>query len=235
MNIDELLMGGRAKYANSAAPSVKTVNAKMRQVVSTRFVAAREMNGMSQTEASIRMGYKKSTQLCLWEMGKRLPPIDRMIVASLCYSVSLDYLYGLSDEPERDPRFAEQSAMLRTMEDMLRANAQSVAATLTAYARTGGIGILTVKALNARAADASAAVRRFVEINQPKFDSMRGGAPVLMSCTALESIVRETTAMIARQEGVKEQALRAAESKSHAVHPLFDTPEYRQAVIGEVN
>ena len=224
-----MLMGNRAPIADRKMATAKQVNAAIKKQVAERFVAARELNGYTQMEASEKMGYKNSTQLCQWEKAQRTPPIDRMIIASIVYGVSLDYLYGLSDEPERDPRSAEQRAMVRSMEDLLRENAQSVAQTLSAFVRSGGVNMMTVKALTARAADAAAAVRRFAEINGKKFEDMRGGAAVLHSCVTLEALVREASVMIGRRDGLMEDALRRAEKPG--MHPLFETPEYRQFAL----
>lgn len=220
-----LLMGTRRAMANPSSATSKQVNAAIRKVVAERFVSARELNGYSQIEASTRMGYKNSAQLCQWEKAQRMPPIDRMLVASIVYAVSLDYLYGLSDEPERDPRLAEQQAMVRNMEDLLHKNAEMVAQQLSAHVRTGGVNMKTVKTLTARASEAAQAVRNFYSLNQKKFDNLRGGASLLHHCAELEALVRETASMVARHDGLKEDAMQRA---AKGGMPLFDTPEYRQ-------
>lgn len=230
-----LLMGNRKPIAQPSAPAAKQVNAAIKKRVAEQFVAARELNGFTQIEAAQKMGYKNSTQLCQWEKAQRIPPIDRMLIASIVYGVSLDFLYGLSDEPERDPRFAEQRAMVRSMRDIAMENVDAVTLVMLKFSRSGGPNMLTVKALNARAADASAAVRRFVEINGDKFDRMRGGATMMHSCVALEALVRETTTMIGRQDGLKEQVMRASMKKKGIHHPLFDSAEYRQGTLSIPN
>ncbi len=230
-DLRHLTFASRKKTAAPRMPGARRLAAALRKVVSERFVQARALNGMSQTDAAIRMGYKKSAQLSQWEHGGRLPPIDRMIIASLVYGVSLDYLYGLSDEPERDQHDAARRALARNMEDHLRAHADRIAEALIAYSKTGGVNMMTIKSLVARAHDCAAAVRRFVEMNAKKFDNMPGSATVLHACVSLEALAREGSAMVARVEGIAEQAILTGERRANRGNTLFDTPEYRQGRI----
>ena len=228
----DALIGNRNPLMNNKSLTAKQSNAKIRKTVAERFVAAREMNGLSQTDAAKKIGFATSAQLCQWEQGKRLPPIDKMIVASLVYGTSLDYLYALSDEPERDPRRAEQQAMVRHMEDMLKANAEAVSSALVKHVKTGGANMLVVRGMHAKAVDAAAAIRKFEEINRPKFENLRGGATVLAACAALETLAREAEALIARHDGLREDVIRCAEVRSRLSHPLFETAQYRQGTLG---
>lgn len=227
-DLQHLMFASRKKTADPKMPGARRMAAALRRVVADRFLQSRELNGMSQTEAAERMGYAKSAQLSQWEHGKRLPPIDRMIIAALVYGVSLDYLFGLSDDPERDQHFAARKAMARNMEAHLRQHADRIAESLMAMTKTGGMSLLTIKALTARANDAAMSMRRFAQINAKKFDNMQGGASVLHACVSLEALVREASAMVARVEGMTEQAILTGERRANSSHPLFNTPEYRQ-------
>lgn len=228
----ESLMGNRKKLVDNKTLAHKVMKTDIRKTVGARFIAAREMNGWSQGEASAKIGYKTSAQLCLWEQGKRLPPIDQMIIASMVYGTSLDYLYGLSDEPERDPRAAEQQAIMRQMQDMLTANAQAVAGALMVQVRSGGPSMVTVNSLNAKAASAAASIRKFQELNHKKFDDLRGGNTLMVAAAALEECTREAVTMLTRQEGIKEQSVKQQEGRYKLHYPLFETPEYRQGQLG---
>lgn len=230
-DLQHLMFASRKRTADPKMPGARRMAAALRKVVAERFVQARELNGMSQTDASQRMGYRKSTQLSLWENGNRLPPIDRMIVAALVYGVSLDYLFGLSDDPDRDQNFTERKALARCMEDQLRCHADRIAEALIAYSKTGGLNLLTIRSLVSRAGEAAASMRRFAEMNAKKFDDMRGGATVLHACVSLEALVREAGSMVTRAEGLAEQAILTGERRANRSHPLFETPEYRQHQI----
>lgn len=228
----ESLMGNRKPMANNKSLSHKMVKSDIRKTVGARFIEAREMNGLSQSEAAAKIGYKTSAQLCLWEQGKRLPPIDQMIIASVVYGTSLDFLYGLSSEPERDPRAAEQHAVMRQMQDMLIANAQAVTGALMMQVRAGGPSLVMVNALHAKADGAASAIRKFQELNKKKFENMMGSNTLMVAAAALEECAREAMTMIARQEGVKVQSTKSQEKRFGLSYPLFETVEYRQGQLG---
>lgn len=88
-------------------------------VVSKRFVAARLLSGMNQVEAAERLGFKNSSGLCKIESGRGTAPRYIIIRAALIYAVSADYLLGLSDFPERDPRTVEKLAILRHLRKVI--------------------------------------------------------------------------------------------------------------------
>ena len=68
-----------------------------------RMLKAREMSGLSQIEASEKLGFQHSSALAKIELSylKTIDP-DLAIRASELYAVSLDYLFGLSDFWSRD-------------------------------------------------------------------------------------------------------------------------------------
>jgi|GEM_PF-1213824 len=57
------------------------------------------------------------------------------IYSGLGYGVSADYLLGLSNEPERDPRTAEQVVVLRSVQGAVE---QNVAAMVTVLLKSAG-------------------------------------------------------------------------------------------------
>jgi len=225
-------MGIRTAIVNNKSLSHRAVKADIRKVVGQRFIEARDMNGFSQSEAADKIGFKNSTQLSLWEQGKRLPPIDMMIIASMVYGVALDFLYGLSAEAERDPRVAAQHALMRQVQDLLTANAQAVAGALLSQASAGGPSMIVVQSLCERAEQSARAVRRFRELNPKKFDTMPGSNTVLVAAATLEECMREAMALLNRQKNIKSRSAREQERLHKLSYPLFDTPEYCQGQLG---
>ena len=67
-----------------------------------RFVAARELCGLSLTEAAHALGYATGARLSLIEAGRKKPGVALLIHAADTYGVSSDFLLGLSDEPDGD-------------------------------------------------------------------------------------------------------------------------------------
>lgn len=225
------LSGIRTAIANNKSLSHRAVKSDIRKIVSQRFIEAREMNGFSQSEASARIGYKTSAQLCQWEQGKRLPPIDQMVIASMVYGVALDFLYGLSTEAERDPRVAAQHALMRQVQDLLTVNAQAVAGALIKQANAGGPSMIVVQSLCERAGQSAAAVRRFRELNPKKFDTMAGSNTAMVAAATLEDCAREATALLNRQRNIKYRSAKEQEKLHKLSYPLFETPEYLQGQL----
>jgi hypothetical protein len=85
------------------------------------LIVARVMSGMTAVEAAQRFGYKNSTQISLIESGDRPTPRDHQFLrqASEVYSVSCDFLLGLSPHMEYDGRVAHQHALMRGTESIL--------------------------------------------------------------------------------------------------------------------
>lgn len=92
-------------------------------IVAKRFVAARLLSGLNQEEAAERLGFKNSSGLSKIEGQKASAQRYVVIRASVVYAVSADYLLGLSDFPERDPRTVEKLAILRHLRKVITDNA----------------------------------------------------------------------------------------------------------------
>ncbi len=153
------------------------------------------------------MGYENSTQLSLWETGQRLPPHAVLVVLSETYAVSIDYLMGVSDEPERDPKGAEIHALLRTAERMLKEHAASVTETLTGYIRSDAPSIVaTAKMLN-HAEALTQAVTRFREANKSSFDELKTGATLVRTCNELAEATTAARNVISRHERIMQQTI----------------------------
>lgn len=184
-------LGGRGDAANDPASagdgdtdsafSFVQERRLVRGVIAERFVIARELNGWSQTEAAHALGFAKSGQLSLVEAGKKVPPLDLIARASEVFGVSTDFLFGLSDEADRDPRLARRAALRA----FIGAAVDGLADTLT---DTGE------KLIEAQAADVeplATAAGRVIEAfaryaRQEGFEDVRGGATLAAAVGALD-------------------------------------------------
>lgn len=118
----------------------------LRAIVPGRFISARKLSGLNQSEAAERMGFQNSSMLCKIESGAARAELYVITRAALVYAVSSDFLTGLSDFPEKDPATIEQIAVMRhvrkvvtdqaaaTMRDMIKIAGD--AAPLRAHVRT---------------------------------------------------------------------------------------------------
>ena len=84
---------------------------KLIKIVGQRMIMARELNGFSQKKAANLLGYKNSSKLSKIEKASDTNSVPFMLVhkASRVYKVSMDFLYGDSDEWERNPIEAQKS------------------------------------------------------------------------------------------------------------------------------
>ncbi|MES2978036.1 MAG: helix-turn-helix transcriptional regulator [Pseudomonadota bacterium] len=185
-------------------------NAKLRAQLGRRFVAARELCGLAQTEAAKKMGYINSTQLSLVEQGKRLPPVAAIERAAIVYGVAVDFLFDLTSEPERDTSLASRNGAIRRVQDMLERHAEAVAehvlvackGDLTVELRTTGV----VKELSALLDG----LENFFLLNKSQFDDLRGGATLIRRAINAREALDKVVLLLSRKERLVEMSLQHA-------------------------
>lgn len=125
-------------------------------VIAKRLVAARLLNGLSQTEAANMIGYATPAQLSQWESARRRPPLAALAAYADAMNVSLDYIFGRSDEPERLVRLVRQNACMRAVRATLAGAVERIVDAFDADESIVGLNTSMVRDL-AAAADAVAA------------------------------------------------------------------------------
>jgi transcriptional regulator with XRE-family HTH domain len=156
--------------------------------VRERMISARVMNGLTAVEAAKRLGYANSTQLSQIESGERKVPSDWQFLMrmSAVYSVSVDYLLGVSPHPERDPVAAESFAMLRGFEELIQQQAMSMTTAFIRFGKEREAARADLQAVCGAAQAVTAALARIRELN-PTFDEdLRGSAALLSAVERLE-------------------------------------------------
>ncbi|QSB03230.1 helix-turn-helix transcriptional regulator [Methylomonas sp. EFPC1] len=85
-----------------------------------RMIIAREMCGLSGLEAAELLGYANSSKLSKIEHASDPETIPAFLPykASIVYNVSLDFLFGLSDDWQRDPIISQQCQIQRALEEV---------------------------------------------------------------------------------------------------------------------
>lgn len=76
-----------------------------------RWRYARKLAGVQQGEAAARLGYTCGVHLSEIEAGKREAPPEKIAAMAQLYGVTLDFIFGLNDEPVADPVAAVQQAV----------------------------------------------------------------------------------------------------------------------------
>jgi transcriptional regulator with XRE-family HTH domain len=151
----------------------------LKLVIGRRINAAREMSGLTQGELAQALGFTNGTQLCLWEQGRRLPPLHFISLLSTAMAVSTDWLMGLDDAPERDSATAARNAVVRRMSDMLERHAGAVADVLLEAGRFDAVPELRNSQIVSKVSSLCHAVEKFRNLNPNLFDDAKAGAMLL--------------------------------------------------------
>lgn len=158
------------------AAVVKTIGARMRE--------ARELCNMSQSAAAKRLGYSNPSKLSKVEgaTDTNSAPLWLISRASKLYDVSVDFLFGLTDDFEVGLQRGVQTWLVVELE---KSRIRDMAELEKLHRRVTAISRLlpTVADEAERTAEA---IKRFAELN-PEFDDMRGSARL---AAAAENLVR---------------------------------------------
>lgn len=154
------------------AAIVKTIGERMRQ--------ARELCNLSQVEAARQLGYSNPSKLSKVEAATdtNSVPLWLIVRAAAMYQVSVDYLFGLSEDFEVSPRatlerttarwvFAQVTAQERLILDALHAVNDQIERVVAVFPK-----------MHAQALGTARALARFRELN-PGFDDARAGSTLL--------------------------------------------------------
>lgn len=197
-------------------------NAVLRKKIGKQFKIARELNGWTQEEAAERLDYANSTQLSLAEKGERMPPMAKIMLASKTFGVSIDFLMGVSDEPERDPKAAERNAVMRRVTDIMEMTSQTIVTAVLAHS-SDTPSVAATRRLIDLAAKTITSIENMRRHNLEKFDNdLRGASTVLMNIDELQAAVGSCKQVLDRHEQVLEAALRSTEARLGIIRPLFE-------------
>ena len=162
----------------------KREQARLVQIIGARLAEARELCNMSQSVAAQRLGYSNSSKLSKVEgaTDTNSVPLWLIVRASRLYDVSIDFLFGCSDDWETGLQRPVQGWLLDTWQ---AARVRDLAELEKLHRRVAAVSSL-LPAIADESERTAEAIRRFAEIN-PGFDDMRGGAPL---AAAAENLVR---------------------------------------------
>lgn len=193
---------------NTKSLSGREVKSKVKDIVGKRFIEARDINGLSQSDAAKALGYRNSAQLSQWEQCKRPPPLHMVAHASKVYRVSTDFLLGISDDPDRDPRAESRLMLLRSAEQMMQGMSQKLCDAILQHTMAGGPSNESALMLLDKAAGAAGAVRRYIARNKEQFEDSPASSTVAAALDTLDKCVADSRASIERHRRVTEVAVK---------------------------
>ena len=149
------------------------------------LIAARVLNGLTTDEAQERFGEGEDISIDRIESGQQKVPTDWHFLrkAAEVYAVSSDFLLGLSPHIEIDSKVTQQFAFMRTMQEILRRDAEERASAIITYVSADSPQAAEYQ----RVCDAATAICKAMSVmrNKYDFDEMRGSAPVVAAVDAL--------------------------------------------------
>lgn len=193
----------------------RVIKTDAKKMLAERLVAAREMNHYSQTHAASLIGYATPAQLSQWELGRRQPPMHMLIRAAVAYRVSMDFLCGLSSDPDRDPNAEDRRQMVQASQAMFTQASATLADFILAQTKTGGPAIEVAAAVLSEGEKFHAAVGRFMERNKVAFEEDMPGSATLkgMHERFLENCLAPARALIDRFKFINANAREALNKK----------------------
>lgn len=173
--------------------------------IGPRLIAARALNGIPQQEASRLAGMGNGTQWSLWEAGRRAPPLYALLAAAKTLGVSMEFLFGLSDDPERDARAARRNSCVRAVRNMLTQAAENIADGIEASDALVGPDASNYREMLDAARSLTAAVEQYHHLNVEQFEDSRGGATVLAALSRMEQVQFKAREVLRRHDAFAEQ------------------------------
>lgn len=161
------------------ATAVKTIGARMRQ--------ARELCNLSQGAAARRLGYSNSSKLSKVENATdtNSVPLWLIVRAAKAYEVSVDFLFGLTDDWETGIRMTQEREVSAWLFDaMEKMRLRDMETLKKLHDRLQTMSESTIQMLQA-GEDAAAALERFIELN-PGFEDYPGGARLVRAVRMTE-------------------------------------------------
>ncbi|WP_446810555.1 helix-turn-helix domain-containing protein [Methylomonas sp. 2BW1-5-20] len=141
-----------------------------------RMTTAREMCGLTGLQAAALLGYQNSSKLSKIEHASDGDTIPSFLPykASIVYNCSIDYLFGLSDDWQRDPVTAQECHIQRALEQVTVDENNAIR---DLFDQLSKVEQAATVAFN-RFGEIKRLVNRFREIN-PEFDELKLGAKLL--------------------------------------------------------
>lgn len=161
--------------------SLRAEQAEMVKVMGARFKEAREICNMSQIFAAQKLGYSNSSKLAKIEGSSDTISVPLWVIrrASRLYDVSIDFLFGETDDWERDITASRQNNVARWLVEYgKKADAAKISAFLVLNNKISALEKAVDIAVK-RSAENLTVLRRIQELN-PEFDELRGGSKLVL-------------------------------------------------------
>jgi transcriptional regulator with XRE-family HTH domain len=161
----------------------KREQARLVQIIGARMREARELCDMSKSVAAKRLGSNPSMlSMVEWATDRNSVPLWLIVRAARLYDVSIDFLFGATDDFEAGLQRGVQTWLIGEWE---KSRIEDMKALEKLQRRVAAVSAL-LPVIADESERTAEAIRRFAEIN-PEFEEMRGSARL---AAAAENLVR---------------------------------------------
>lgn len=193
-------LAGAAAAVGSAAPAA---DARPRRGVAyelptpekrawgARLREARELAGLTLTDAATALGYSQPVQLSLMEGGNRQTTLRVVVECAKLYGTTADFLCGFAADPARDPLLGAQRLVAAQVTNAVRGLIVTLAETGAAAARELRPDAGRVARLAAAVLEADRALCAVRERSPTFDDEIAGGASLVARLQLAAELARD--------------------------------------------
>lgn len=177
-----------------------TTRAGLAKNIGRRLRAAREIAGIPQSVAAKRLGYANSSKLAKIEGGTDTNSVPHWMIlrAARIYEVSIDYLYGESDDWELSSRACQERDVSKWVFETWEAARQRDMDVLRKLVIRFDAINSSVTTMFLASQDVNDAMTRFIELNSESFEDMRGGARLVSAIHRLLDVTGNCRMQVTR-------------------------------------
>jgi transcriptional regulator with XRE-family HTH domain len=190
----------RPRSSSGPSEASKAEQTALIRVIGARMREAREeLAGLSQQQAAGLLGYANSSKLAKIEGASdtNSVPLLAILRAAETYQVSIDFLFGVSDDWERDPAVCRERQVGRWLfEHLDQARTRDAQVFSEMRAMVEAVSSM-IPSLADGAEQAKVAFERFIDLN-PTFEDLIGGARLQASIQSLDEAGRQARLALRR-------------------------------------
>lgn len=162
-----------------------------------RMRRAREVAGLTLTEAAAALGYSQPVQLSYQENGQRFPPLRVLLGLSELYGTTMDYLCGMAPDPDPDPAVGAQALVAARVTAEVRSMIQLMTTASVDVVRELRPDAGRQMRLAGLVIEASVALGK-LRVQHPEFDDLHASATLASKLDVAADLARDHLAGIER-------------------------------------
>ena len=149
-------------------------------------------------------------------------PHQLLIRVACIYAVSIEFLFGLDDEPERDSRVANRNAHVKRIDHMLKQHVAAVADALLDANHFDPAPALRQSGVISKVNALCDAVARFRAVNSEQFEKLRASATLIRTSQEASEAIAKVNAWLTRADNHVKFSIQRGRAAMASVAPTPD-------------